>query len=54
MAETLEALLQEGRTFPPTKEFKKDALVTSVEPYDDADHDWQGFWAQQALQLDWF
>jgi acetyl-CoA synthetase len=53
MAETLEALLQEGRTFPPTKEFKKDALVTSVELYDDADHDWQGFWAQQALQLDW-
>ncbi len=53
MAETLEALLQEGRTFRPSKEFAKQALVSTAEMYDDADHDWQGFWAQQALQLDW-
>jgi acetyl-CoA synthetase len=54
MAETLEALLKEGRTFQPSKEFRKQALVTSVELYDDADYDWEGFWAQQALQLDWY
>ena len=28
MNETLEALLQEGRTFAPSKEFQKDALIT--------------------------
>ena len=54
MAETLEALLQEGRTFPPPGDFRKDALVTEAKMYDDADGDWEGFWAQQALALDWF
>ncbi|MGZ4785462.1 MAG: acetate--CoA ligase, partial [Acidimicrobiales bacterium] len=44
----------EGRTFRPTKEFAKKALVTDVYMYDDADYDFQGFWAQQALQLDWY
>jgi acetyl-CoA synthetase len=53
MTETLEALLQEGRTFPPPKEFAKNALVTDAKIYDDAERDWQGFWAQQALALDW-
>ena len=53
MAETLEALLQEGRTFPPPKAFAKDALVVDVTAYDDAERDWEGFWAQQALALDW-
>ncbi len=53
MAETLEALLQEGRTFPPPGEFRKDALDTDATVYDDAERDWQGFWAKQALELDW-
>ena len=53
MVETLEALLQEGRTFPPPKGFAKDALVADASIYDDAERDWQGFWAQQALALDW-
>jgi acetyl-CoA synthetase len=53
MAETLEALLEEGRTFPPPKDFAKDALVNSATVYDEAERDWQGFWAQQALALDW-
>jgi acetyl-CoA synthetase len=50
---TLEALLQEGRTFPPSKSFQKDALVTDANVYDEAERDWQGFWARQALALDW-
>ena len=54
MAETLEALLQEGRTFPPPADFRKDALVAEARMYDDAVRDWEGFWAQQALALDWF
>ncbi len=53
MSEALEALMQEGRSFAPSKEFRKQALVSSVDMYDDADYDWQGFWAHQALELDW-
>ena len=53
MSETLEALLQEGRTFPPPGEFRKHALDTDASVYDDAERDWQGFWAKQALELDW-
>src|SRR6478736_1572154 len=53
MTETLSALLQEGRTFPPPPEFAKQALVTDASVYDDAERDWQGFWARQALALDW-
>jgi acetyl-CoA synthetase len=53
MSEALEALLQEGRTFPPSEAFRKDALVTGTELYDEAERDWQGFWARQALALDW-
>ena len=51
--ETLEALLQEGRTFPPPESFRKTALDTDASVYDDAERDWQGFWAAQALALDW-
>jgi acetyl-CoA synthetase len=53
MTETLSALLQEGRTFPPPPGFAKDALITDARVYDDAERDWQGFWATQALALDW-
>jgi acetyl-CoA synthetase len=52
-SETLEALLQEGRTFPPPRAFQEHALVTDASVYADAERDWQGFWAQQALALDW-
>jgi acetyl-CoA synthetase len=54
MAEALEALLQEGRTFPPPDDFRKDALVTDAAVYADAERDWQGYWAAQALALDWY
>src|SRR5438046_695877 len=53
MADTLSALLQEGRTFPPPPKFAKDALITDAGVYDDAERDWEGFWATQALALDW-
>ena len=56
MAEaTIDDLLEEGRTFPPPEEFKKDALVVGTEVYDEADRDFEGFWARQAAELlDWF
>src|SRR5450755_870839 len=53
MSEALEALLQEGRTFAPSEAFRDQALVTGTELYDEAERDWQGFWARQALALDW-
>ncbi len=54
MAEpTIEGLLAEGRRFPPPETFKKDALVVGTDLYDDADRDYEGFWARQAVALDW-
>ena len=54
MPETIESLLAEGRTFPPPDAFKKTALVTGADVYDEADADFEGFWARQADALDWF
>jgi acetyl-CoA synthetase len=53
MADALEGLMQEGRTFPPPDAFRKTAIDTDASVYDDAERDWQGFWATQALALDW-
>jgi acetyl-CoA synthetase len=41
----------EDRTFPPPAGFKADALVAGAEIYDEAEADWQGFWARQAADL---
>ena len=55
MSDTIESLLAEGRTFLPPPEFKRQALVTDAEIYDEATADPQGFWALQASQLlDWY
>ncbi len=51
---TIEVLLKEGRRFPPPKEFKRSAHVTSVRILDRARKDPQGFWAKAAKELDWF
>ncbi len=51
---TIEDYLLEDRTFPPPEPFKKDALAVGTFLYDEADQDWQGFWARQAADLlDW-
>ena len=51
---TIEALLAEGRTFPPPPEFKKTARIVDAEIYDEAERDFEGFWARQAAELlDW-
>ena len=51
---TIEDYLLEDRTFPPSEEFKKQTLVASPFLYDEANEDWQGFWAKQAIELlDW-
>jgi acetyl-CoA synthetase len=51
----IEAYYLEERTFPPPDGFKKEALVTNRGIYDEAEEDWQGFWARQAAELlDWY
>ena len=47
MSDTIESLLAEGRTFPPPADFKKQARVTDAEIYDEANDDFEGFWARQ-------
>ena len=48
---TIEDYYLEDRTFPPPGSFKKEALVTDQSLYDEANADWQGFWAKQALSI---
>jgi acetyl-CoA synthetase len=52
-AAAIEDWYLEERRFPPPGDFKQRALVTGTELYDEANVDWQGFWARQALSLDW-
>ena len=50
----IDALQWEKRCFPPSEEFKRQSLVTGTFMYDEADADYQGFWARQAADLlDW-
>ncbi|HYF78391.1 MAG TPA: acetate--CoA ligase [Symbiobacteriaceae bacterium] len=49
-----EALLQEGRVFPPSPAFTGQAHVKDESLYEAAKADRLGFWAAQAEQLDWF
>ena len=52
---TIEALYLEDRSFAPSDAFKKQALVVDQWMYDDANQDYEGFWARQAADLlDWF
>src|SRR5436853_950260 len=52
---TIEAYLLEERTFPPPDSFVQQALVNDRKLFDEADADWQAFWAKQARELvTWF
>jgi acetyl-CoA synthetase len=51
---SLDALLDERRTFPPSEEFKERANWNDPELYDRAANNPEGFWAEQAKNLDWF
>jgi acetyl-CoA synthetase len=50
----LEALLDEGRTFPPSEEFRQQANVNDPGVYDKAAQDPDGFWAAAAEEFEWF
>jgi acetyl-CoA synthetase len=51
---TIEAMLDERRTFPPPREFKSRATVRDDAPYREAAADLEGFWAKLASEkLEW-
>ena len=49
--DTIDALQWEKRTFPPTESFKKTTLVAGTHLYDEANADYEAFWARQASDL---
>jgi len=53
-AETLsliEGLLREQRTFEPSEEFRRGALISDDSVYREADADFEGFWARLATEF---
>jgi acetyl-CoA synthetase len=51
---SLDALLDERRTFPPSAKFKERANWNDPAIYKRAAENPEGFWAEQAKNLDWF
>jgi acetyl-CoA synthetase len=51
---TIEDYYLEQRVFAPPEEFTRRAQFSDPSIYERAEADWQGFWAEQAGQLDWF
>jgi acetyl-CoA synthetase len=51
---TIEALLEERRTFEPPGAFVDQANVNDASVYDRAAKDPDAYWAEQAERLDWF
>jgi len=50
----IDALLQEDRRYEPSDEFKAQANWHDPAIYQQADADYEGFWAEQAKAIDWF
>jgi acetyl-CoA synthetase len=51
---SLDALLDERRTFPPSEEFRQRATWNNPAIYDRAAGNTEDFWATEAKSLDWF
>jgi len=49
--DTIDALQWEKRKFPPSDAFKKNTLVAGTHLYDEANEDYEAFWARQASEL---
>jgi acetyl-CoA synthetase len=48
------AKLLDVETFDPPEEFREKALLNDPAIYEEADKDWQGWWAKNAENLHWF
>src|SRR5688572_6607365 len=53
MSDAIEALLDEGRTFPPPEAFRAQALVSDRALHERAAADPQAYWADEAARLEW-
>ncbi len=53
-SKAIDALLEEGRLFPPSKTFVKQANVSDPAVYEEARQDFEGFWERMAGDLHWF
>ena len=52
---TIDALMDEGRTFPPPDGFVEQALVADPSLFEEAHRGYEAFWARQARELlDWY
>jgi len=55
---TITSMSVENRKFPPSKEFTKNAYIKSMAEYKKiykrSIDDMEGFWAEQAAQIDWY
>ena len=51
---SLDALLDERRTFPPPADFYKNATWNDPSIYERAAKDPEGFWAEESKHLAWF
>ena len=49
----IDTLLHENRKFPPSEEFRRSALISSTEIYDEAARDPEAYWAKKASELEW-
>jgi acetyl-CoA synthetase len=49
----IDVLLQENRKFPPSDEFRRAALVSSPDIYEEAARDPEAYWAGKAGELQW-
>jgi acetyl-CoA synthetase len=49
----IDALLREDRVFEPPASFREQANVRDHGPYDEADRDFESFWARLAADLEW-
>ena len=49
----IDALLNEDRSFPPTSEWRRDAVIADPGVYARAEADLEGFWAGFASELEW-
>ena len=47
----IDDLMAENRKFPPPKDFVKNTLVAGTFLYDEANEDYESFWARQASEL---
>ena len=50
-SDAIDDLLIEQRKFPPSETFKKRTLVAGTHLYDEANEDYESFWARQASEL---